>query len=97
MKVTVKVTPRAKKERILIDKDGSLRCYVSAPPAEGKANEAVLKMLAKELGIAKSFLSVVRGHSSRIKVLEVAGFNSLSEIYKCLGFSDWQDEQREIF
>lgn len=55
--------------------DGSavLRVRVSAVPDKGKANAAVVVMIAKALGVPKSSVSVVSGETSRLKTLDVAG------------------------
>jgi uncharacterized protein len=71
----VKVTPKAKSERIKkeIAADGSViyKVYVTALPEDGKANEAVIKLLAKTLGIAKSALSITHGLTSREKTIKI--------------------------
>jgi uncharacterized protein YggU (UPF0235/DUF167 family) len=71
----VKVTPKAKSERIKkeIAADGSVlyKIYVTAAPEDGKANAAVIKLLAKALGIAKSSLTITRGLTSREKTIQV--------------------------
>jgi uncharacterized protein len=46
---------------------------VTAPPVDGKANDALCRLVAKAAGVAPSRVTVVRGHTSRDKVLEVAG------------------------
>jgi|TARA_B100000809_G_scaffold250291_1_gene282578 uncharacterized protein (TIGR00251 family) len=51
--------------------EGTLRLRVTAPPTEGKANAEVIALLAKTLGVSKSRLEIVRGHSSRDKVVSV--------------------------
>jgi len=55
--------------------DGSavLRLRVKAVPDKGKANAAVVALLAKALGVAKSAISVTSGETSRLKTLAVAG------------------------
>ena len=71
----IKVTPNAKSERIKkeIGADGAVlyKVYVTVVPEDGKANEAVLKLLAKALGVAKSNLTIVRGHTSRLKTIRI--------------------------
>lgn len=52
--------------------DGVLRVRVTAPPADGAANEAVIKLLAKHLKVPPSALELVRGSTSRNKVIEIA-------------------------
>lgn len=71
----IKVTPKAKAEKIkkAIQPDGSVlyKIYVTALPEDGKANEAVINLIAKSLGVAKSRLTIIRGHTAREKVIEV--------------------------
>ncbi len=51
----------------------SLKVRVSAPPEDGKANAAVVRLLAKRWGVAPSRLSVVRGATGRSKTIEIEG------------------------
>ena len=56
--------------------DGSLAVRVSAPPVEGRANEALRKAVAKALGVAPSRVTLVRGERSREKTLSVEGIDA---------------------
>jgi len=49
---------------------------VSAPPIDGRANEAVRRLVAKKAGVAPSKVTVMRGHSQRDKTLRVDGVNN---------------------
>lgn len=74
--ISVKLTPKASSDRIgevrkLPDGREQLAVYVTAPPDKGKANEALLRLLAKHLGQAPSSLKIVRGHTSRTKLIEI--------------------------
>ena len=69
--ITVKVTPRAKRTEIVGYQGGVLRVRLTEPPLEGKANKALIKFLAAELGVSASRISIVKGATSRTKVLEV--------------------------
>ncbi|MEZ5832645.1 MAG: DUF167 domain-containing protein [Dongiaceae bacterium] len=78
VRVRLKVTPKAKREQIagLLDEpDGgkALKVAVSAAPEDGKANAAVIALLAKEWGVAKSAISVVSGATDRRKLVEIRG------------------------
>lgn len=74
--LSIKVTPKASANRIKVEtqSDGSLlyRVYVTVAAEDGKANAAVIALIAKELGIAKSKVSIVRGHTSRDKIIKIA-------------------------
>ena len=79
-RLAVKLTPGASVERIDgwdVDAEGRpvLKVRVRARPIEGEANEALVKLLARALGVAKSAVSVQRGGQSRTKILEIAGLS----------------------
>jgi uncharacterized protein len=68
----VRLTPRGGADRVDgVGEDGALRARVSAPPADGAANEALCRLLAHDLGIARRTVRIVAGASSRRKVVEV--------------------------
>lgn len=67
---TVRVTPRASRERIEVSEAG-IRVYVTAAPTDGEANDAVHAALAKKLKLAKGKVELVRGHTSREKEFSV--------------------------
>ena len=73
--VEVRVQPRSSRERIGGFHDGALRVYVGAAPERGKANERLLQLLAKSLGIARQRVQLVRGTTSRTKRLRIAGMS----------------------
>ena len=57
--------------------DGVLRVRVAAPPVDGAANEALVRLLASELGVARGAVRLVSGATARTKVIEVAGAGAL--------------------
>jgi len=67
VKVPVLVEPGASRDRLYGEHDGRLKLSVAAAPERGKANKAVCKFLAVELGVSKSQVHVVSGHHSRLK------------------------------
>ena len=76
--MSLRVTPKAATDRIGtvgVDAAGKefVRVSVRAVPDKGKANEAVIKLLAKHLGVAKSALSVVSGATDRTKTIAIEG------------------------
>lgn len=54
--------------------DGRVRVRVSAPPVDGKANQAVITALADSLGVPKSAVTIQRGSRGRDKTVEVDGY-----------------------
>lgn len=78
VRVRLKVTPKAKRSQfggLLDEPDGgkALKVSVTAAPEAGKANEAVIALLAQEWGVAKSAISVVSGATDRRKLVEIRG------------------------
>jgi len=76
MRLRIRVKPGAHEEKVSREPDGSLLVSVRARAQEGKANEAVVKAVAKLLRVPKSQVSIVSGLSSRTKVLEAPGSES---------------------
>lgn len=68
--IPVRVTPRAARNAVTEEED-RIAVRVTAPPEDGKANEAVRKHLAKALGVAKTRLTLIRGATSRDKTFRV--------------------------
>lgn len=73
--IRVRLQPRASSSRIVGEKGGVIQVRVTAPPVDGEANAALEKLIAKKLGIAKSKVKVIKGETSREKVLEVEGLD----------------------
>ena len=71
--IAVRVQPRAERNTIEAVPGQSVKAYVTAPPEGGKANEAVVALLAKTLGLAKGRVTIVRGHRSRTKLVKIEG------------------------
>jgi uncharacterized protein len=70
--VVVRVKPGSRKGPLVeVETDRALTVYVPEPAVEGKANEAVVKLLAKHLGVPPSRLELVSGATSRIKRFRV--------------------------
>ncbi|KMY67815.1 hypothetical protein AAU61_08070 [Desulfocarbo indianensis] len=63
----VKVSPRASQDKIAEVAQGALKVRLTAPPVEGAANQALVKLLAKALGLARGKVRVIKGHKSRDK------------------------------
>jgi uncharacterized protein len=71
--ISVRVQPRANRDEIVGPRAGALVVRLTAPPVEGRANEALCRLLARRLGIAKTRVAVVRGAGSRDKLVRVEG------------------------
>lgn len=69
---TARVTPRARRDVLTIE-NGEARVRLRAAPVDGAANAALITLLAKQLGVARSALTIVRGDTARIKQIAVSG------------------------
>ena len=70
LRLEVKVFPRSSRER-LVKKDGRIKAYVNAAPEKGKANKALIDLIAKEYGVKKRGVTIIAGFACRNKVVEV--------------------------
>lgn len=68
--IAVRVTPKASRNAVVVE-GGAIRVYVTAVPEGGKATAAVVRLLAKALGVAKSRLTLLRGETARDKVFRL--------------------------
>lgn len=74
VRVTVRLTPRGGRDAVEgVGEDGAIRCRVAAAPVDGGANEALVRLLAAELGIPRSGVRIAVGASARSKVVALAG------------------------
>ena len=70
MKINVRVKPNSKIEEVVAEDNGFV-VRVKEPPLKGKANKAVIRLLAKHLGLPEAQLRVSRGLTSRAKTIEI--------------------------
>jgi uncharacterized protein (TIGR00251 family) len=70
MRIQVKVKPNSRTEEVSQESD-SFTVKVKEPPKEGKANEAVIRLLAEHFGVPRSQVRILVGFSSKTKVIEV--------------------------
>ncbi len=70
--VKVYVQPKSSKNEVVGPYRDGIKVKLTAPPIEGKANEALIRFLAKEFGISASCIEIIKGHHSRGKTLKVS-------------------------
>ncbi len=75
-RLRVRLTPRARCDALGEWREGVLLVRVAAPPVDGKANEALVGLLAGALGVPKRDVTIVAGAASRDKAVEVAGLDA---------------------
>jgi hypothetical protein len=71
----LRITPRAGRDEIAGRSGDAIRIRLKAPPIEGKANQALVALLSRQLGVARSAITIVSGESARNKVVHVVGLS----------------------
>jgi uncharacterized protein (TIGR00251 family) len=75
IRLGVKVTPNAGRNEITGFKDGVLQVRIAAPPEKGKANKELTDFLSKTLEVRKSSILIIKGQTSRNKVIVIEGMS----------------------
>ena len=83
----IKVHPRARKNAIIGEVGDALKVSLTAPPVEGRANEACIEFFAKLLNVPRSSVTIAAGQNSRNKVIRVGGL-SAEKVRQRLGIQD---------
>ena len=74
-KISLRVHPSAARSEVVGFSNGVLEVRVAAPPVKGKANKELVAFLSRVLGVGKSTITIVKGHTSRSKVIAIAGLS----------------------
>ncbi|MFC1866641.1 DUF167 domain-containing protein [Thermodesulfobacteriota bacterium] len=82
--INIKLLPRSSKNQIVGKKGDVYKVKVTSPPVNGKANRALISLLAKRLGRPKGSIEIITGKSSRIKLVRVHGLSmeDITELMK---------------
>jgi len=94
--IAVKVHPRAKKNAITGTVSDALKLSLTAPPVDGKANEACIDFFAKLLKVPRSSITIAAGQTSRNKVIRVAGLTA-EQVRDRLGLIACEDARATRF
>ena len=73
--LTLWVQPRSSRDEIVGVREGMLRVRLAASPVGGAANEALIRFLARRLGVPRTDVEIVKGHRSRRKRIKVCGLS----------------------
>ncbi len=71
MKIIIKAKPGAKEDKIEKVDEANYIVHVQAPPIDGKANAAIIKILAAHFDVSQSLVEIISGHMARVKVIEI--------------------------
>ena len=69
--IKIYLQPKSSKNEIVGPYRDGIKIKVTAPPVEGKANEALIRFLSKELGISPSSIEIIKGHHSKEKTIKI--------------------------
>lgn len=75
--IKVRVEPRSSRKGVAGIVGDALKIRLNSPPVGGAANKEIVEILSEELGIRKTALNIIKGRSSRDKVIEIEGMKSL--------------------
>jgi uncharacterized protein len=76
-RIAVKVQPRAKKTELAEKLGDAYKLRLAAPPVDGKANDECIRFFARRFQVAQSAVRIVRGLTSRMKMVEIDGIDPL--------------------
>lgn len=83
----VRVTPQSGRRTIQRDTAGRIKIFLQSPPEQGKANHELITFLAERLAIARNALTLIAGHTARIKRIQIEGFATVHEVLSVLGIA----------
>ncbi len=72
----MRVQPRAKRNAVVGEVGEAVKIALTAPPVEGRANQALVEFFAELLGVARSSVNIISGETSRDKVVRVSGISA---------------------
>ena len=84
IRLSVQVLPNAKNTEVVGLLDGALKIRLKAQPIEGQANEELIRFIATQIKVPKKQISVVRGVTSRLKIVEIKAQREIEEISRLL-------------
>jgi len=70
MRYSIRVIPRAKQNKV-VEEDGRVKVYLTAPPVEGRANQALIEVLAAHFQVRKGDIRIVGGEKRRNKLIQI--------------------------
>jgi len=75
IRLSLNVYPGAAKNEVVSFTDDLLRIKIAAPPLKGKANRELVAFLSKYLGVGKGNINIIKGHTSRNKIIAINGIS----------------------
>ena len=70
------VAPKASRNAVIGEYQGGIKIALTAPPTDGKANQALVEFLSEKLGVPKRNISIIRGATNKRKVVSIEGLET---------------------
>ncbi|HZW60791.1 MAG TPA: DUF167 domain-containing protein [Candidatus Babeliales bacterium] len=83
--IEVKVVPSSGKQQCILDKTGTIKCYLKNPPERGKANQELIKMIAKAVDVPQADVQIVSGETTRNKKVRINKNVTVDQVIAALG------------
>ena len=96
LQLIVKVVPSSGRNKWLLDKAGLLKVYLKSAPEKGKANEELIEVLAKALGVPRHGVDILAGHTARVKRVQISLDLTYEDVLQKLGIEK-EDIQTTLF
>jgi len=90
LSITLKVVPSSGRQKIVLDKNGMIKCYLLSQPERGQANKELIAFLAESLGLAKQLFEISGGLTARTKRITIFVDLTLDEVMHKLGLKTGQ-------
>lgn len=88
--LNIKVVPSSGITKMVVDKNGLLKCYLKNPPEKGLANDELVKLLAKTIGIPQAQVIIIQGATSRQKKIKIITDISVESLLQKLGIEHFK-------
>lgn len=75
-RIRIRTQPASSKDQIVGIHDGTIKIKITAAAVDGKANQHLIKFLAKKLGVSKQSIRIIRGETARTKLIEISDTTS---------------------
>lgn len=83
--IDIKVFPSAGRQQCVLDASGLIKIYLKAAPEKGKANQELIKMLARALQIPTDTIMIVSGQTTQRKKIKIMSAHQPNDVYAALG------------
>jgi len=89
--IEIKVMPNSGKQKVIMDKSGILKVYLKNPPEKGLANNELLRVMAKAIGVTQNDIEIITGATARKKKLRIKTNISYDQLLEDLGIEKTQE------